>query len=350
MRYKTLTKTDRNKLEAYLRVKASPKFIAKELGCHISTIYREIKRGQYMHLNSDYTTESRYSSDKAQIRRDYLQTSKGASLKLGNDYAFVTYIAEKIQKGKSPAVALADMKRENKSFRTRVCLRTLYAYIDKGLILGVTNKNLVYKGNRKRKHRKTKAIKAAPRGTSIEKRPKEITYRDTFGHWELDTVIGKRKKGKTILTLIERKTRYAITYTAKNKSAAETVRFINSLEHKYGRYFSRIFKTITVDNGTEFSNYEGMEISPYTKHKRTKVYYCHPYCSSERGTNENYNRFLRRFVQKSTPIENYTPAEIQAAETFINTYPRKLLNWQTPQELFESELSKIIPATEQKFF
>ncbi len=345
MKHKTLTKTDRNKLEAYLRVKASPKFIAKELGCHISTIYREIKRGQYTHLNSDYTTETRYSSDKAQMRRDYLQTSKGASLKLGNDYEFVRYIADKIRKGKSPAVALADMDREHKTFRTRVCLRTLYAYIDNGLIIGVTNKNLLVKGNRKRKHRKTKAIKSAPRGTSIEKRPKEIATRIPFGHWELDTVIGKRKKGKTVLTLIERKTRYAITHIAKNKSAAETVRFINTLERKYGRYFSRIFKSITVDNGTEFANYTGMEISPYTKRKRTQVYYCHPYCSSERGTNENYNRLLRRFIQKSTPVEQYTPAEIQAAETFLNTYPRKLLNWQTPQELFECELSKITPKT-----
>ena len=346
MKHKTLTKTDRNKLEAYLRVKASPKFIAKELGCHISTVYREKKRGQYMHLNTDYTTEIRYSSDKAQMRRDYLQTSKGASIKLGNDYEFVRYIADKIRSGKSPAVALADIKRENRTFRTSVCLRTLYAYIDSGLILGVTNKNLLVKGSRKRKHRKTKAIKSAPRGTSIEKRPKEINNRASFGHWELDSVIGKRKKGKTVLTLIERKTRYAITFVAKNKSSAETVRFINSLERKYGKYFSRIFKTITVDNGTEFANTLGMQFSPYTKRKRTAVYYCHPYSSYERGTNENYNRLLRRFIQKSTAIEHYTPTEIKSAETFLNTYPRALLAWQTPAELFEYELSKItqIPA------
>lgn len=342
MKYKTLTKTDRNKLEAYLRAKSSPKFIAKELGCHISTVYREIKRGQYTHLNSDYTTESRYSSDKAQMKRDYLQTSKGASVKLGNDYAFVKYIAEKIKSGKSPAVALADIKRENRTFRTRISLRTLYAYIDSGLIVGVTNKNLYMKGKRKRKYRKTKAVKSAPRGMSIEKRPKDIASRDTFGHWELDSVIGTRKKGKTILTLIERKTRYAITFTAKNKSAAETVRFINTLERKYGRYFSRIFKTITVDNGTEFANTLGMQISPYTKRKRTAVYYCHPYSSYERGTNENYNRLLRRFIIKRTPIEHYTPDEINAAETFLNTYPRALLQWQTPLELFEGELSKIM--------
>lgn len=346
MKHKTLTKTDRNKIEAFLRLKASPKFIAKEIGCHISTVYREIKRGQYMHLNSDYTTEKRYSSDKAQMKRDYLQTSKGATLKLGNDYAFVEYIGNKIRSGKSPAVALADIKRENRCFRTHICLRTLYAYIDSGLIIGITNKNLLVKGKRKRKHRKTKVIKSAPRGTSIEKRPKEVAERTTFGHWELDSVIGKRQKGKTVLTLVERKTRYAITFVAKNKTAAETVRFINSLERKYGRYFSRIFKSITVDNGTEFSNYDGVESSPYTKHKRTTLYYCHPYSSYERGTNENYNRLLRRFIPKSTPIDKHTVADIKSAETFLNTYPRAILQWHTPDELFECELSKITSSAE----
>ena len=342
MKHKTLTRTDRNKIEAFLRLKASPKFIAKELGFHISTIYREIKRGQYVHLNFDYTTTKRYSSDKGQMYRDYQQTSKGASLKLGNDYDFVRYIAAKIKSGKSPAVALADIKREKMIFRTSVCLRTLYAYIDDGLILGVTNKNLLVKGNRKRKHRKVKAEKQAPRGMSIEKRPKEVAERVSFGHWELDSVIGKRAKGKTILTLIERKTRYAITFVAKNKSSSETVRFINSLERKYGKYFSRIFKTITVDNGTEFANNTGIEFSPYTHKKRTNLFYCHPYSSYERGTNENYNRQLRRFIQKGTPIEQYSPNEVKSAEMFLNSYPRALLNWKTPQELFECELSKIL--------
>lgn len=339
--YTQLKRYDRIQLEAYLRAKMPPKQIAKIMKRHISTIYREIKRGQYLHLNSDYTTEKRYSYNKAQQRADFEQAAKGSDLKIGNDYAFVAYIENQIINEKnSPAVALANIRRQNLQFRTKITIRTLYSYIDKGIFPHITNKDLYYRGKRKRKYRRTKA-KTAPRGKSIEIRPKEAQTRTSFGHWELDSIIGTAERGATVLNLTERKTRMMITYRTKSKEAAETVKFLNSIERRYGKHFRTIFKTITVDNGTEFAYTEVMENSPYTHQQRTEVYYCHPYCSSERGTNENHNRLLRRFIPKGVSINRYTQADIQKITEKLNNYPRAILDWQTPAELFASELSKL---------
>ena len=117
---------------------------------------------------------------------------------------------------------------------------------------------------------------------------------------------------------------------------------LNSLEKKVGSTnFKKIFKSITFDNGTEFSDVTGMEFSPYTKKRRTTVYYCHPYCSSERGSNENQNGFIRRFMPKGTAISRYSNDYIEYVQNFINTYPRAIFNGQNSAKLFKQELDKL---------
>ena len=128
---------------------------------------------------------------------------------------------------------------------------------------------------------------------------------------------------------------------AKDKTAASTVNAINYIERKIGpRTFRKIFKSFTCDNGTEFSNTNGMEFSPSGK-QRTNVYYCHPYCSSERGSNENQNGFIRRFIPKGTAISRYTPGQIKDIQDFINHYPRGIFNYKSSAALFEAELQKL---------
>ena len=116
------------------------------------------------------------------------------------------------------------------------------------------------------------------------------------------------------------------------------------------RLFDRqIFKSFTCDNGCEFTNTEGMEYSPSGK-QRTTIYYCHPYCSSERGSNENQNGFIRRFIPKGTPISKYTPQEIKEIQNFINHYPRGIFNYQNSATLFENELQNLGIEKNQYFF
>ena len=345
------TYTDRIRLETMCNSGMTVKEISARLPYSMQTIYREIKRGEYQHKNSDWTYTTKYSADVADRKARYNATAKGRTPKLGNDHAFVKCVERLILKdGYSPAAALAYIRRNRLPIRTNVCLRTLYNYIDQGYLLHVSAKHLPYRGKRKRKQKKERSAKRISRGTGIEERPKEILTREEFGHWELDTVIGKREKGNTLLVLTERKTRFEIVCRADDKTATSTVDFLDRLEMICNRSFSKIFRTITVDNGCEFQRFDLMERSCIETGARTKVFYCHPYASSERGSNEKNNQMLRRKIPKGIKIENITDEDISAATEWLNNYPRRLFGWQTSAEMFESELSKIGVEKNSNFF
>lgn len=155
---------------------------------------------------------------------------------------------------------------------------------------------------------------------------------------------GKGKRGVTkscMLVLTERKTRDEIVIKLKDQGAASVVDALDRLERKWGDMFYKVFRSITVDNGVEFSDYEGMERSALKEEKRTFVFYCHPYSSWERGTNENNNRLIRRHIPKGVDFEDTTDEEIKYIETWINNYPRGIFDFKTSAELFDEELQKL---------
>ena len=94
-----------------------------------------------------------------------------------------------------------------------------------------------------------------------------------------------------------------------------------------------MFKSITVDNGCEFQDFEGIEIAHRRKGKRTIVFFCHPYSAYERGSNENMNRLVRRFFPKGTNFDDVTKEQVEEAERWVNNYPRKLLGWKSAVRL-----------------
>ena len=336
--YRTFTKRTRDQLEAlYNNNKFTVKEISEILGYTQTSIYRELHRGFYMHTNTDLTETRKYSAEKAQRKAEYNMTAKGAPLKIGNDYAFAEYVEKMIKRGYSPNAILYEIEKNNLKFQTKVCRVTLYSYIDKGVFSEISNKNLLRKGKMKKKIQKKKPCKKL-RDTahSIEFRPLEILLRRTFGHWEMDTVVGTKEKGETLLVLTERFTRMEIIIKSAGKTARDTVKALNRIERKLGaRAFKTIFKSITFDNGTEFADTPGIENSPYTRKQRTSVYYCHPYCSSERGTNENQNAFIRRFIPKGTPIETLSSISLQRIQNFINNYPRAIFKGLSSHEMFQ---------------
>ena len=206
------------------------------------------------------------------------------------------------------------------------------------LFYGISRESLPEHGERKRKYDKVERKKAAraPQGESIEERPQEINDRQTFGHWEGDCVCGKKRTKETLFVLSERLTRNEIIIKMPDQTAASVVAALNKLERRFGKKFSQIFKSITFDNGSEFMDCAGIEKSVYGKdRKRTKVYYCHPYSAYERGTNENINKMIRRFLPKGTDFRKVTAAYIQRVETWINNYPREILGFETSGSLFE---------------
>ena len=108
---------------------------------------------------------------------------------------------------------------------------------------------------------------------------------------------------------------------------------MNGLERKYGKRFYSKFKTITFDNGVEFMDYCGMEKSCLRKKKRTNIYYAHPYSSGERGTNENNNRMIRRWIPKGVSMENISPSYIKQIENWLNNYPRNMFGYKSSNML-----------------
>lgn len=339
--FKHFTFNDRLRLEVLVKAKHKPKEIAEILHFHISTIYRELNRGQFEALNSDLTTEMRYSPDIAQEYMNGVLSEKGADLKIGHEQAFANRIEEVIiNEGYSPAAALAKVKAEGFDFS--ICVTTLYSYIDKGIFLNLTLKDLPEKRKGKKKHKRRTTQKRASKGESIENRPDEIDTREEFGHWEMDTVVGARGVSKkSLLVLTERKTRKEIIFLLKDHTSAAVIKALDRLERKLGKKFREIFKSITVDNGSEFANWEGMERSRRGKKKRTKIYYCHPYSSWERGSNENQNKLVRRHIPKGANFDNRTQGDIDNIAAWINNYPRRLHEYKTAEELYNKELEKI---------
>ena len=342
---------DRLFIEKWLKMGMKPREVADKLRVHVSTIYRELKRGAYDRLDGGtWEVKTAYSPDIAEEKYQAHLREKGPDLKIGNDHELANYIETTIlDKDCSPAAVLGFAMIEGKKFKTSLSVPTIYKYIAKGLFLNLTQEELPRHGKKKHKYKKVKKNKSAsraPAGESIEQRPEEIDEREEFGHWEGDTVYsgkGKRKTTRALLTLTERKTRKEIIIAIPNRKAETVVKALDALERKLGaRRFRAIFKSITFDNGTEFAAAEELERSCINKRlPRTKVYFCHPYSSWERGTNENTNGMIRRRFPKGTNFAAVTNAQIAQAENWINNYPRKILGYKSSEIVFRECLREL---------
>lgn len=328
---KHLNYEKRLKIEALSKAGLKSEEIGKQIGCSGRTVRRELARGKVELLNSDYTTRTEYSADVAQQIHDYKATGKGVCLKIANNYDLVYYIEQLIIKEKYSPYAAAQKVMENKErFGISISYKTIYNYIDAEVFPNLTNKHLPVKKAKKRNYDKIRTATNNSKGTSISERPKEIETRQEYGHWEMDTVVGKKGMNTVLLVLSERKTRQEIIFKLKSKSQYCVVKALDKLERKPGaKEFKEKFKTITCDNGCENLDFEGIERSVLTKESRTKVYYAHPYSAWERGTNENINKLIRRFIPKGTDIGSFSEEYIKLIECWINNYPRRIFGGRT---------------------
>lgn len=329
---------DRLKIEGALRTGAKPTAIAKEIGVCKKSIYNEIARGMCRQMTSEYEFAERYCADVAERKYQENLRAKGPDIKLGKDFAFVEYIEDQIiNKKRSPGAALAQIKIDGKKFDTEICENTLYNWIYRGdVFLNVTEEHLLYKGDHRKPEDRDRQKRSRPaHGDTIEQRPEEINSRDTFGNWEMDSIMGCRGSKAALVVLTERLTRYPFIFRVPDHTMESVVRALDRLERNMGAKFREVFQSITVDNGCEFQDCDGMERSKRSRKPRTKIYYCHPYSAYERGSNENMNRIVRRFFPKGTNFDNVTAAEVAQVEEWLANYPRRILDWATPQMLFD---------------
>lgn len=180
-------------------------------------------------------------------------------------------------------------------------------------------------------------------GKSIDKRPEIVDQRTTFGHWEGDTVYSKKDGSKALLVLTERLTRWEIIARIKDRTANSVIKALDQIERRFGAdLFAKAFQTITFDNGGEFSDVERLERSAVRKgRRRTTAYFCHPYSSYERGSNECQNKMIRRKFPKGTDFGAVSAVAVKRAEDWINNYPREILGWKTAEICFRECLAAL---------
>jgi len=157
----------------------------------------------------------------------------------------------------------------------------------------------------------------------IGQRPAAVDSRRTFGHWEIDTVLGKGSR-HCIVSLVERKSGYLqIARLAARNVEQTTARTIDLIRRHPDR-----FKTITADNGTEFHGYKAIEQAT-----GVPFYFANPHHSWERGTNENTNGLIRQYLPKNTSMAGLKPQQCYQIERSLNNRPRKRHGYRTPNEI-----------------
>lgn len=349
--YHQMNSDERQRLDALRRVGISVAECARQLGFSRQTIYNELRRGEcdvVRMRNGYYHDVKEYSADKGQQIHEQNNTAKGRPLKIGHDREYADYLEKKMlgvqedgtvdpRKRYSPAAALAAARAEG--FQTAVSVNTLYSYIDKGIFVTLSNKDLWQKGKKNHygHHRKKQEKKIAhPLLPCITDRPQIISDRGELGHKEIDLIVGCKGSKAAVLTITDRLSREEMAFKIPDKQTASVQAVFNRIERRLGKKrFRKKFKSISTDNGPEFLGYEGLTKSIFNG-KRIEVYYCHPYSAWEKGTNENGNRMLRRFFPKGTNFEKITQQEIQDAVDWLNHYPRKILGWKCAADLAEN--------------
>lgn len=294
--------------------------VAKHVGCHHSTVSRELRR---------HTWSNPSGYDARQSRLQLKQTRLLANQhhrKLPANEQLVALITQKLVANYSPEQVAGWMKDTRRAMR--VCAQTIYDWLYQHARHLLTHLHC-----RKGKYRRTResTLRKAFRNKqkecrSIDARPAHILERKTYGHWEGDTVVGTAQSG-SIATFVERKSGYLMARVLPDKGA-------QSFEQAAAQCFTGIVpayrKTLTLDNGVEMSHYEEIE-----RANELQIYFAHPYHSWERGTNENTNGLLRFYFPQKMSFSSLTQEVLDAAVLEINTRPRKRLGYKTPAQVLK---------------
>lgn len=315
-----LTLVERVKIQTYREQEMSPTRIALNLGRSVTTIRRELERNR---------TARGYDAEQAQRR--YAQRRQPCRPANKLDYEPLrAYVIEKIRDeewtpeqvaGRLPVDCPDDP-------RMRVSHEAIYQaiYAQDSLRFLIAFLPQARPKRRKRGQGKTRRGPSIPNRVGIDQRPKEADTRTTHGHWEGDTVIGKNNDG-FIVTLVERTSRLLYAVKTQTKQACEVAQAV--IETLLDRPASWL-KTLTFDNGTEFAHHQRI-----SQALPLNVYFADPYASYQRGTNENTNGLIRRYLPKGRTFADLTQRQLDSIVDQINNRPRKCLGYRTPNEVFQ---------------
>ncbi len=317
--YTHFTMAERETSMTLLAQGAGIRTIARVMGRSPSSVSREIRRNR--------KKDGTYSASTA--FRNYCKRREncGRKPKVSADPELKQYIEERLQLCWSPEVIAGKAKLDNKPFS--VSYNTIYRAIESGVLPKRLRSFLRYKRIKNKKKKKDDRRGKILDGVSIRERPQAANDRTEPGHFESDTVLGKRGTG-AMGTHVERMTGYLYAFKIPDRKDNA---FIYATAELFRKIPKCMKKTFTVDNGTEFYDHALL-----TRLTGMNVYFCDPCSPWQRGLNENTNGLLRQFFPKGTSLADVTDEKLQYVVDLINNRPRKRFGYRSPAELLQELL------------
>jgi IS30 family transposase len=314
-KYSQLSQRDRDRIEALLDQSVDEAEIGRIIGRHSSTIGREIARNKRSRGDIPVANAQQYQASaadhKAYVRRQYA-TYQGK--KIQEDDALRRYIIRGLEKHQNPDEISGAMKRERQPFYASK--NTIYEWLYSEW--GQPYCEHLYSSRYHPKPRKTKTEKhMIPDRVSITERPSGAADRSEYGHWEGDTVVSGKKTGSTtaLVVVVERKSRFLAVRKVPNLSPANFNQAVRSIQRNVAGMHS-----LSLDNGIE-NRWHGRLSVP--------AYFCDPYSSWQKGSVENGNKMLRRYLPKGMDLSTVSPQKLASIVTRINNKPRKILGYKS---------------------
>lgn len=333
-RYSHLSTNDRHVIEVFLRLGVSPAAIATFLGRHRSTVCREIARAR------SFKGASSYIAHFGELHAQQARRQAGlARRKLGSDPSSPAWIhvRQGLAAGLSPQIIAGRLARSclpagsHLQHPAFVSHESIYCAIY-AMPRGTLRSELISQLARSRSGRRPRR-KATSRSTRVQEmtpislRPPEVAARIVPGHWEGDLIKGAGGKS-AIGTLVERTSRYIMLVRLDGLSAQD---ILEGFTRRLRSIPPELRKTLTYDQGSEMALHKTL-----AKRLRMDIFFCDAYKPWQRGSNENANGLIRRYLPKGVDLSPFTDEDLSKLEFILNNRPRQILDYATPQEVFSS--------------
>lgn len=318
-KYEHLCLYERQRIQRYLRKQKSLRFIADKLERSASSVSDEIKNNR---VNGAY--DAKKANHKAYVKRKY---SKVQCMKVSTDKELREFVETNIKDDQSPE-GISGRLREVEKQLQYASAKSIYKFVYS--VNGRQIESHLYHNAVKKKGGAKKPRNNFGDGrTTIEERPERINLRAEFGHFEGDFIeSGKDGKG-SLLVLVERKTRYPFLMYLENRDTTTVNNTIDDLLSEID------IKSLTLDNDLSFQKHK--ELSEILD---ALIYFCHPHCPHEKGTTENRNKAIRRYIKKGFDLSQCSHSYVLMIQEKLRTRFMKCLNYKTPREMFEKEMQK----------
>jgi len=316
MRYHQLNQEERDRLAVMHSQGVSLRQIGNVLGRSAGTLSRELKRNR-SDVPGEYYPHSAQRKATHRVQLSHRSPRlKSAALRLA--------VEEGLRRCWSPELIRGRLKRTRPDLPS-ISVESIYQWIYQERKTLVRYLACAHWHRHRYRYRRRWKI---PGRVSVQERPEEVQQRQEPGHWETDQVVGGRGSGATVQVMVERQTRYTRLRLVPNKTAGASRAALTMMLDSIP---SALRRSMTYDNGCENTEHQTLN-----EDFELRSYFCEPYHSWEKGTVENTNGLIRRHLPKRTRFDRLPPETIRSVENWLNNRPRKILQYQTPREAFET--------------